>query len=310
MNIIFAGSPDIAATVLEFLSKTNHQISLVLTQQDALGGRGKKIIQSPVKEKALSLGLSLYQPTTLKDPFVIDTLQKENPDLMIVVGYGKILPEAILSLPKFGCVNLHVSLLPRWRGASPIAQAILAGDEKTGITLMQMDKGMDTGDILLQDSLVITPTDTTESLSHRVIALGLPLLDKLLKELTLGKILPQKQNQAQVTLAPKIDMEAALLNFQLPAEVLERQIRAFYPWPVAYFMKEDERLRVFSAEVLPTEVSLTPGKIQVFHKNGLDIETGNGILRITRLQKAGGKILSIADFYNGQKSLFEVGKIL
>jgi len=306
MKIIFAGSPDIAVTVLNFLMTTEDSISLVMTQPDSLGGRGKQVIESPVKIFATGKQLPLYQPTTLKTPEALDFLKSLEADLMVVVGYGKLIPPAILALPRFGCVNLHVSLLPRWRGSSPITRAILAGDTHAGVTLMQMNAGMDTGDILLQAATPIEAMDNTETLSNKVITLGLPLLKQFLADP--NQILPQKQDDTKVTLAPKIAVNEARLDFHRPAVELERQVRGFYPWPIAHFFVDEERIRVFDAEVIDSTENLTPGKIHAVTKQGVDIETGQGILRLKKLQRAGGKILSAQEWFNGQKGLFKTNE--
>lgn len=310
LKIIFAGTPDFAAKHLQALLDSQHQIIAVFTQPDKPAGRGNKLTTSPVKQLALEHNLNLYQPKTLKDPEIQQTIANLKPDIMIVVAYGLILPQAILDIPKFGCLNVHGSLLPRWRGAAPIQRACWAGDSETGITIMQMDAGLDTGDMLFKTACPINPDDTSVSLYNKLAQLGPNVLLQTLALIIDGKAKPEKQDPSQATYAEKLSKQEAKLNWNLSATQLERCIRAFNPWPVSYFEVEGQPIKVWQANVITLNSNKTPGTILQADKKGIQIATSEGILNITQLQPAGKKPMSVQDILNSRKEWFIVGNIL
>lgn len=305
-NIIFAGTPSFAASVLEALLHSSHIIKAVYTQPDRPSGRGRKLTASAVKEVALANNLPIYQPQTLRDPNEQKKIAALNADLMIVVAYGLILPKSVLTLPSLGCINIHASLLPLWRGAAPIQRAILAGNSKTGITMMQMDEGLDTGPMLYQIDCPILNTDTTETLHNRLANLAILATKYTLENLKELKKIPQDNSKA--TYANKILKEEARIDWNLPAEELARKIRAFNPWPVAF----TDAMRIWEAKVVEeNESPYLPGTIIRLSKEGIDISTGKHHLRLTHIQFPGGKVLSVKDILNSNaKNAFQIGKQL
>lgn len=298
-RIIFAGTPQFAVPSLMALLHSQHQVIAVYTQPDRKAGRGLQLQASPVKSIALEHGIQVYQPTTLKSAETPAQLQALQPDLMIVAAYGLLLPKTVLKTPRWGCINVHASLLPRWRGAAPIQRALLAGDKITGITLMQMDIGLDTGAMLLQRTCEIQPQETGQTLHDKLANLGAQLLTETLDEI---ENLPvTQQDDQQITYAKKLDKTEAQLNWQEPAVVLERQVRAFNPWPIAQAQLFNQTLRIWEAQALPALSTTTQpvGSILACQKNGIDIITAEGILRLLKVQQAGGKPLSVNDFLNG-----------
>lgn len=303
LKIIFAGTPVFAASALQALTQTSHQIVAVYTQPDRPSGRGRKITASAVKQLATQYQLPVFQPESLKSPVEQQKLITLNADVMIVAAYGLILPPAVLQAPKLGCINIHASLLPRWRGAAPIQRAILAGDKETGITIMQMNEGLDTGDILKKLPCMILDSDTSATLLERLAELGSHAIVKILDELPTLKAEPQNHDNASY--AKKITKDEAKLDWLRPADELERQVRAYNPWPVAF----TEKFRVWEATVLKTSEQNTPGVIQNLSPAGIDIATGNNILRIQKLQFPGGKIVMAADILNARHD-FVVGGVI
>lgn len=298
-RIIFAGTPQFAVPSLMALLHSQHQVIAVYTQPDRKAGRGLQLQASPVKSIALEHGIQVYQPTTLKSAETQAQLQALQPDLMIVAAYGLLLPKTVLEIPRWGCINVHASLLPRWRGAAPIQRALLAEDKITGITLMQMDIGLDTGAMLLQRTCEIQPQETGQTLHDKLANLGAQLLTETLDEI---ENLPvTQQDDQQITYAKKLDKTEAQLNWQEPAVVLERQVRAFNPWPIAQAQLFNQTLRIWEAQALPALSTTTQpvGSILACQKNGIDIITAEGILRLLKVQQAGGKPLSVNDFLNG-----------
>ena len=306
LKIIFAGTPEFAARHLAALLNTPHDIVAVYTQADRPAGRGRKLTASPVKTLALLHQLRIEQPLSLKEPDVQKQLASLQADLMIVVAYGLILPKDILTLPRLGCINVHASLLPRWRGAAPIQAAILHGDHQTGICLMQMDEGLDTGDVLVQTTCEITSTETAASLHDKLAELGANSLTKQLAVISHQSVTPQPQDNDQATYAPKVTKADARIDWQQTASHIERCIRAYNPWPVAFTTLNEQSIRIWEAE-LTTQVSATdPGTITAVHTDCLDVATGDGVLRITRLQIPGHKNLTVKEILNAYRESFLV----
>ena len=309
LKIIFAGTPEFAAMALMQLIKHGQEIVAVYTQPDRPAGRGRKLMPSPVKQIALDHNIPVEQPESLKnDPAAIEKLKSYTPDVMIVAAYGLLLPPSVLSIPTHGCLNIHASLLPRWRGAAPIQRAILAGDKETGITIMQMDVGLDTGDMLLKKPLPIATTMHAGELHDQLAALGSKAILQALDELAAGKLHAEKQDSALATYAKKLDKHEAWIDWSQSAEQIERQIRAFNPWPVAQTQIEDKVLRVRKAQVLDTSSNKIPGTIVQVSNEGIDVACGQGQLRLLDGQLAGGKALSVKDLLNGHSTLFVIGK--
>lgn len=318
LNIVFAGTPDFASQLLQTLLQGPHSIQAVFTQPDRPSGRGRHLQASPVKQLANRHEIPVYQPLSLKGAEEQAILQALKPDLMIVVAYGLILPKAVLAIPKYGCWNVHASLLPHWRGASPIQQAILQGDSLTGITIMQMDAGLDTGDILSLHPCTIELDETSESLQKRLADIAGPALLESLSALEANKITRQKQDSNKASYAPKIAKKDARIDWKKSAIEIDRQIRAFNPWPIAFFELNQEAIRVFSAETVnltEAEIEITkaksthtaPGTILNVSADGIDIATGNGVLKLIELQFPGGKRQNMASILNSKKSLFQPG---
>ncbi|OCG15214.1 methionyl-tRNA formyltransferase [Gilliamella sp. App6-5] len=310
LNIIFAGTPDFAATHLKALIDAKHNVIAVFTQPDRPAGRGNKLTASPVKQLAIENSLPVYQPVTLKKEENQKIIAELNADIMIVVAYGLILPQAVLDMPKLGCLNVHGSLLPRWRGAAPIQRACWAGDQKTGITIMQMDAGLDTGDMLYKLTCPIEPIDTSASLYEKLAKLGPQGLLDTLALISEGKIQPEKQDEAKVTYAEKLSKQEAKLDWNLSAEQLERCVRAFNPWPVSYFVVNGEPVKVWQAQVVEIDSKQPAGTILQADKSGICIATSKGALNMTKLQPAGKKQMSAQDLLNSRQSWFVVGEKL
>ncbi|MXO44148.1 methionyl-tRNA formyltransferase [Glaesserella parasuis] len=313
LNIIFAGTPDFAATHLQALLNSEHNVIAVYTQPDKPAGRGEKLQASPVKQLAEAHHIPVYQPKSLRKEEAQAELQALNADVMVVVAYGLILPEAVLKAPKYGCLNVHGSLLPRWRGAAPIQRSIWAGDTETGVTIMQMDIGLDTGDMLHKVTTPILATETSASLYAKLAELAPPALLEVLNGLTSGQFKPEKQQDEQANYAEKLTKEEAKLDWNMTACQLERNIRAFNPAPMAYLTlmvnEVEERIKVYQAEVLPHQEK-TVGTVLAVDKNGIQIATQQGVLNITQLQPAGKKPMSVQDFLNGRGDWFKVGSVL
>ncbi len=293
------GSPDFAVPSLLALHK-EYPIVGVVTQMDKPSGRGKKLTPPPIKLTALSLGLPLIQPKRLREEAAMQQLLEWAPELIIVVAYGQILRQEVLDLPRFGCINVHASLLPRWRGAAPIQAALLNGDEQTGITIMKMDAGMDTGDILAQSVIPITPDDDAFTLSQKLSQLGAETLIATLPAYLHGEITPQAQDHTQATYAPKIEKTDGELNFQLPALVLERQVRAYNPWPTAYTFWKGELLKIIKAHSIHSPHPTLPGSRLIVEKLPA-IATAEGILVLDVVQPAGKKPMPAEQFLRGAK---------
>jgi methionyl-tRNA formyltransferase len=304
LRLVFAGTPEFALPSLAVCVASGADVVAVYTQPDRPAGRGRKLSPSPVKQAAFAAGIPVEQPVSLKAVGAQATLAALRPDLLVVVAYGLILPPAVLELPAHGCWNVHASLLPRWRGAAPIQRAILAGDEATGVSLMQMDAGLDTGAVLLERSTPIHADDTGGSLHDRLAGLGAQVLAEALAALLAGKLpTARAQAGAGISYAHKLEKSEAELDWQQAAMTLERQVRAFDPWPVASTRIAGEPVRVWAAQALERSHTMTPGSVLAAGSEGIDLACGNGVLRITALQRPGGRRLSAADYLNGRPEL-------
>jgi len=302
LRIGFAGTPDFAAQSLTALLQSQHRIIAVYTQPDRPAGRGRALSMSPVKQLANEHQIPVYQPQSLRDSGAITNLKALKLDLLIVVAYGLILPAEVLDTPTMGCWNVHASLLPRWRGAAPIQRAIQAGDQQTGVCIMQMDAGLDTGPVLHRISTPITANETGGSLHDRLTQLGSQALLETLSAVVRGDLAnAEVQPDKGISYAHKLSKADAQIDWNQPAKVIERSIRAFDPWPVAWAMLNSERIRIFSARVLPESAEQTAGNILAVSETGIQIACGEGQLEITCLQKAGGKKITAADYYNSSQ---------
>ena len=310
LRILFAGTPEFAAIHLQALINSEHEVIGVYTQPDRPAGRGKKLQPSPVKQVALDNGLEVFQPLNFKDAADVEQLKSLNADVMVVVAYGLILPQSVLDAPKYGCLNVHASLLPRWRGAAPIQRCIEAGDKMTGITIMQMDKGLDTGDMLSKVTTGILADDTGGTLHDRLAEMGPGALLSTLAQVEACSLQPEKQNDALANYAHKLLKEEALIHWQQPADEIALRVRAFNPFPMAFTLLGDERIRVLMAEALEKTTHLLPGTIVNVSAQGLEVACGEGVLRITQVQLPGKKAMAIADVINGQPQLFQPNHML
>jgi len=315
LRIIFAGTPNFAAIHLQGLLDSNHSIVAVFTQPDRPAGRGKKLTASPVKQLAENNGLTVHQPKTLKGEDQQKILQELGADLMIVVAYGLILPQTVLDIPKYGCINVHASLLPRWRGAAPIQRAIQAGDSKTGITIIQMDAGLDTGTMLCRSSCAIRADETAASLHDKLANLGTPALQATLQEITYQQCRPEIQNNELSTYATKITKAEALIDWAEHAETIEQKVRAFNPVPIAYSTletqnKKEERVKIWSARAHDSKTSKRPGTIIEHCDGNIVIACGKGELWINQLQLPGGRPLESKALLNSGRQQFDLGRVL
>lgn len=297
MNIVFAGTPDFAVPTLQALIDSPHRVCAVYTQPDRPAGRGRKLTASPVKTLALSADIPVYQPENFKDPTAIQQLAALAPDLLVVVAYGLILPQAVLDIPKNGAINVHGSLLPRWRGAAPIHRAVMAGDAKTGITIMKVVKKLDAGDMLYKVECPISADATSSSLHDRLASIGADGLVKVVDQIAQGTLQAEPQDEALVTYAHKLEKQEAILDWQQPAAALDRKVRGLNAWPVAQTLYKGEVLRVWRSEVLAKPADLPPGTIDCGEQS-LDVATGDGILRLLEVQLPGGKRIAGKDFLN------------
>lgn len=309
MRLVFAGTPEFARIAFDALRAAGHEIPLVMTQPDRPAGRGLKLTPSPVKQAALDAGIPVAQPRSLRlDGRYPDEaaearalLEQVAPDVMVVAAYGLILPQWVLDLPRLGCLNIHASLLPRWRGAAPIQRAIEAGDAETGVTIMQMDQGLDTGDMLLERVVPITPDTTAAQLHDALARAGGEAIVEALNALAQGGLTPVKQPEDGVTYAAKLDKAEAALDCTQPAELLERRVRAFNPVPGASIRLPGlaDPVKVWRAQVLASDATGASGSVLHADASGIDIATGNGVLRLLELQKAGGKRQPVDVFVRG-----------
>nr|WP_233356518.1 methionyl-tRNA formyltransferase [Brenneria sp. L3-3C-1] len=310
LRIIFAGTPDFAARHLDALFSSQHQIVGVFTQPDRPAGRGNKLTPSPVKTLAEQHGVPVYQPKSLRQSEGQEMVEALHADVMVVVAYGLILPQTVLNMPRLGCINVHGSLLPRWRGAAPIQRALWAGDRRTGVTIMQMDAGLDTGAMLHKIECPILQDDTSATLYGKLADLGPRGLLETLEQLANARAVAEDQDDALATYAEKLSKEEARLDWQLSAAQLERCIRAFNPWPVSYFLIDEQPVKVWKAEVISSNHHAQPGTILQADKNGIQVATRENILNILELQPAGKKMMKAQDLLNSRREWFTPGAIL
>lgn len=306
LKIIFAGTPEFAAKFLQALLDAKYNICAVITQPDKPAGRGRKLQINPVKQLSLTHKIPIYQPKTLRDAIIQQNIKDLHADVIIDVACGLFIPKEILDSPKYDCINIHPSLLPRWRGASPIQHAILAGDKKTGVSIMQMDEGLDTGPVFLQKEYLIKNTDTTADLLDKLAPIGIEALLEVLDKVE--KITPIKQNDNEACYAKKIDKEDAHIDWNKSTFELDREIRAFNPWPISYTQIGDQIVRIWQASPLAETCNKKPGEIIKLDKKGIDVATGDGILRITKMQFPGKKALTITEILNSKLDFFEEHK--
>ncbi|MBS4899420.1 MAG: methionyl-tRNA formyltransferase [Clostridiales bacterium] len=314
MKIVFMGTPDFATETLKAVIQAGHEVAAVVTQPDRPVKRSKKPVYSPVKEIAVELGLTVLQPEKARDPELVETIRSVSPDAIVVVAYGQILSKDLLDIPRFGCINVHASLLPKYRGASPIQWAVINGDEYSGVTTMLMEEGLDTGDILLVEKVKLDPKETGGSLFDRLSSVGADLLVKTLEELEKGGIHPVKQDEDKASLVKMLNKKMGELDFTRPALELERLIRGLNPWPSAYTHLGNKKLTIWAADVIDPESepeskdkfkNVCPGQIADMRKNSFDIaciESNGAVsgLRVTEVQLEGKKRMKVGDFLNGK----------
>lgn len=310
MRAVFMGTPEIAATVLKSVLASRHEIIAVVTQPDKPKGRGHEMAFPPVKEVALEAGIPVMQPQRAKDEAFIAELKALNPDIILVAAYGKLLPKAILDMPKFGCINVHASLLPKYRGASPIQWAVLNGDEKSGVTIMHMAETMDTGDIIMTKEVVLAKDETAGSLHDKLAEIGGPLLIEAMDALETGRAPRIRQNDEDATHVTMLDKTMGNLDFSKPAVQLERWIRGLNPWPTAYTKLDGKMCKLWKAEVLPAKEAknVEPGTVIDVLKDGFDVLTGDGVLRVKELQLEGKRKMTAEEFLRGFS--LEAGTVL
>ncbi|WP_063345580.1 methionyl-tRNA formyltransferase [Vibrio jasicida] len=307
LRIVFAGTPDFAARHLAALLSSEHEVIAVYTQPDRPAGRGKKLTASPVKTIALEHGIPVYQPENFKSDEAKQELADLNADIMVVVAYGLLLPQVVLDTPKLGCINVHGSILPRWRGAAPIQRSIWAGDAETGVTIMQMDIGLDTGDMLKIATLPIEASDTSASMYEKLADLGPDALIDCLADIATGNAEPVKQDDELANYAKKLSKEEARINWNDDAAHIERCVRAFNPWPMSHFEAAENSIKVWQSRVTEQTSDKPAGTIVQADKTGIYVATGNGTLVLEQLQVPGKKSMSVQDILNSRASWFEVG---
>jgi len=305
LKVVFAGTPDFAAKHLQALLDSQHKVVAVYTQPDRPAGRGKKLQASPVKQLASDANIAVYQPKSLKDAEAQQTLASIDFDIMVVVAYGLILPKAVLDIPRLGCINVHGSLLPQWRGAAPIQRAIWAGDKTTGVTIMNMDIGLDTGDMLLKSEIAITTDDTSASLYEKLANVGPQALIEALDKF--DSLVPEKQNDELASYAKKLDKAEGLIDWQQDGQQIERNIRAFNPWPGTWFELDDKNIKVWQAQWQANSNQSPAGTIISASRDGIEVQTGNGSITLLQLQIPGKKAQPVSDILNARPDWFTQG---
>lgn len=308
LHIIFAGTPEFASLHLQAVIDSPHEVIAIYSQPDRPAGRGRKLTLNPVKQRALENNIPVFQPTTLKTEEAQQELMALKPDLMVVVAYGLLLPQAVLDIPVYGCINVHGSLLPRWRGAAPIQRAIAAGDKETGVTIMQMDAGLDTGDMLLKSCCPIRCNDTSKSLHDRLAVIGVSCLQQALGLIEAGHTIAEKQDNSLANYAHKISKEEGGINWKRSATELDCLIRAFNPWPVAWAELDGERIRVWHASACEADFEQVSGTIVGAGKDGIIVSCGAGSLMLKQLQRPGSRAMSAQDLLNSRSEQFAPGK--
>lgn len=298
MRIIFMGTPDFAVPTLEALVTGGHEVIAAVTQPDKPKGRGKAVLMTPVKEKALEYGIPVYQPVKAREPEFIEVLKSLEPEVIVVVAFGQILPKEILEIPRYGCVNVHASLLPKYRGAAPIQWAVIDGEEESGVTTMQMDEGLDTGDILEMEKIRLEEKETGGSLFDKLSRLGGKLILSTLSGLENGTVVPRKQGETTTPYAKMLKKTMGEIDWNMEAAAIERLIRGLNPWPSAYTSCNGKTLKIWAADVLPGGQGEEPGRVRA-GKDSLLVETGSGLLSITELQLVGKKRMDTASFLRG-----------
>lgn len=310
LNIVFAGTPEFGLPCLNALTQSTHHIKAIYTQPDRPAGRGRKMQASAVKQWANAHAIPVYQPENFKSADAVAELEALSPDLMVVIAYGLILPQTVLNIPRLGCINVHASLLPRWRGASPIQQAILHGDTRSGVTIMQMEAGMDTGAMFATVECTITDTDTAGSLHNKLSHLSAEPLLKTVDLLANGEAKAEAQDNNLVTYAKKITKEEGCIDWHQPARTIDKKIRAFNPWPIAYTHLANQPLRVHQASVVDLAIKATPGTVVQLDKTGMLVATADGGLLIQKIQFPSAKAISVAEWLNSGKTQLQQGIVL
>jgi methionyl-tRNA formyltransferase len=299
MNLVYMGTPEIAAVILKALHEAGHRIIGAVTQQDKPKGRGNQVQFPAVKEMALSLNIPVYQPRRVKEPEFIEVLKQLNPDVIVVAAFGQILSKVILELPKFGCINVHASLLPKYRGSAPIQWSIIEGEEKTGITIMHMDEGIDTGDMISKKEITLSPKETFGTLHDKLAEAAGPLLIQALADIEAGRATRTKQGDSNSIYARILDKSLGHIDFSQPAVKIERLIRGLNPWPSAYTSLEGKMLKIWDADVEPAQENGVPGEIIAVRKDAILVQTGDGILAVKELQLEGKKRMTAESFLRG-----------
>lgn len=308
MKAIFMGTPEFAIPSFEALYESDFEIALVVTQPDRPKGRGKKLSSPPVKLVALEHDIEVFQPERIKDSEAIEKIKQVKPDLIIVVAFGQILPKEILELPKYGCINVHASLLPKYRGAAPINFAIINGEKKTGVTTMYMEEGLDTGDMLLKNEVEITPEDTASTLHDKLAIAGKKTLADTLKAIINTELVPEKQDDSISSYAPIMTKELGKINWDRSAEAISNLVRGTDPWPSAYTLYDNSALKLFAPVVLDKQSKEKPGTIIAVSSEGIDIASADYIVRIKEIQISGKKRMPVGEFLKG--NVLEIGKVL
>lgn len=299
MDIVYMGTPDFAVPALEKLIEAGHKIMAVVTQPDRQRGRGKEVLYSPVKECALKYGIPVFQPAKIKAPEAVEQLRSYHADIFVAAAFGQILSKEILEMPRYGCVNIHASLLPKYRGAAPIQWAVINGEDKTGVTIMQMDEGLDTGDILTQREILIAQEETGESLFEKLSILGAELLVETLDGIWRGEVVKRKQDASLSTYARMLKKEDGRIDWSRPSKQIEQQIRGMNSWPSAYTMWNGKTLKIWKAQWNQSVHAHAPGTILTVEKESVSIACGEGVIRIMELQLEGKKRMAVKDFLLG-----------